>query len=160
MIRRRCSRLVLAPIILPLLVWGYDRALTIHWVGSTDLEVEFVVTDAAIGGPLSNARVEIQSQDCFDAGSDEQTFELAAGADGVARKEYRQRRCFGTQSGLRFTDTFVVRLPLWQYRVVAGGYTSTEWTDFDVSELRQLVQRAGPGKSRLVVRVALHNRPH
>ena len=158
MARRWRIRLLIAAIALPLLVWGFDRVQTIYWVGSTDLEVEFVVTDAVTGGPIPGARVEVQSEGGFYEERDKQEFALVAGADGVARKECRRSMCFGTQSGLRFTNTFVVHLPWWRYRVVADGYDPTEWADLDVLELRRQVRRAGPGKSNLVVPVSLHKR--
>jgi hypothetical protein len=158
MARRWRRRLLIAAIALPLLVWGFDRVQRIYWVGSTDLEVAFAVTDAATSSPIPGARIEVQSEGGFYEERDKQEFVLVAGADGVARKECRQSMCFGTQSGLRFTNTFVVHLPWWRYRVVAGGYHPTEWADLDVLELRRLVRRAGPGKAELVVPATLQKR--
>jgi hypothetical protein len=158
MARRWWKRLLVAAVVLPLLVWGCDRFQTIYWVGSTDLEVEFAVTDAATGGPLPGSRVEVQSEGGFYAEDFKQEFALTADAGGSARKECPRSMCFGTQSGLRFTDTFVVHLPFWRYRGVAEGYESSEWADLDVLELRRQVRRAGPGKAKLVVPVSLHKR--
>lgn len=158
MSRRWWTRLLIAAVVLPLLVWGCDYVQTIHWVGSTDLEVEFVITDAATGGPVPGSRVEVQSEGGFYEERDKQEFVLATGADGVARKECRESICFGTQSGLRFTNTYVVHLPWWRYRVVAEGYTSTAWDELDVLELRRQVRRAGPAKANLAVPVSLHKK--
>jgi hypothetical protein len=159
MARRWRIRLLISAVALPLLVWGFDRVQTIYWVGSTDLEVEFAITDAATGRSVPGAWVEVQSEGGFYEERDKQEFALVSGADGVARKECRDSMCFGTRSGLRFTDTFVVHLPWWRYRVVAEAYHPTAWANLDVLELRRQVRRAGPGKASLVVPVSLHKRP-
>jgi len=158
MARRWWKRLLIASIALPLLAFGFDRILTIHWVGSTDLEVTFVVADASTGKPIPNARVEIQSEGGLYEERDRQEFVLVAAADGIARKECRSSMCFGTQSRLRFTDTFVVHLPSWRYRVVAQGFQSAEWADLDVLEFRRQVKRDAPGKAKLVIPVTLNKR--
>jgi hypothetical protein len=143
---------------LPLLVWGCDRLSTFYWVGRTDLEVEFAVTDAATGGPVPGARVEVQSEGGFYEERDRREFALAADADGVARKECRRSMCFGERSGLGFTDTFMVHLPWWRYRGVAEGYDPTEWAHLAVPEQLGRVRRTGPDKARLVVPVSLQRR--
>lgn len=158
MARRWWKRLLVAAVVLPLLVWGCDRVQTIRWVGSTDLDVVFAVTDVSNGSPVPGARVEVQSEGGLYAEPDKQQFVLVAGADGVARKECQQSMCFGTQSGLGFTNTFVVHLPWWRFRVVADGFKSGEWIDLDVPEYIRQVQRTGPGKTVLVVPVSLLKR--
>lgn len=85
--------------------------------------------------------------------------QLVADEGGIARKECRQCRCSGELSGLRFTDIFVVHLPWWRFRVTAEGYQPSEWFDLDVPEYIRHVQRAGPGKATLVIRVALERIP-
>jgi hypothetical protein len=140
-------------------LWVYDRVRAIVWVGSTDLEIVFAVTDAAKGEPIPGARVEVRSEggryeeDGVSQRDHKQEFVLVAGADGVARKECRNCMCFGRRSGLGFTDTFAVHLPFWEYRVVAEGYEPSEWADLEVSRGQE--QRLDGGKSRLVVRVPL-----
>jgi hypothetical protein len=64
----------------------------------------------------------------------------------------------GTQSGLWFTNTFVVHLPWWRFRVVAEGYEPGEWTVLDVPEHIRQARRAGPRRAKLVVPIALHKR--
>ncbi len=158
MARRWWKRLLVAALVLPLLVWGCDRLLAIHWVGSTDLEVEFAVTDAATGNPVPGARVEVQSEGGFYAEDFKQEFALTTDPGGLARRECARSMCYGTQSGLRFTDTFVVYLPFWRYRVLAEGFESSEWADLNVLELRRQVRRTGPRRAKLAVPVALHKR--
>ena len=158
MTRRWWKRLLFALVVLPLFVWGSDHIQKTRWVGSTDLEVEFVVTDADTGGPVPSTRVEVQSEGGFYEERDKQEFALVAGADGVVRKECRESMCFGTQSGLRFTDTFVVHLPFWRFRGVAEGYEMVEWTELGVPDYVRQIRKAGPGKTKLVVRLSLHKR--
>jgi hypothetical protein len=144
--------------IIPLLVWGYDRIVMNHWVGFTDLGVEFVVIDAGSEMLIPGARVEVQSEGGFYEERDKQEFVLLADA-GVARKVCRHSMCFGTQSGLLFTDTFAVHLPGWRLRVSADGYQPSAWSDLDELEYRRQAHLAGPGKAKLVVPVSLPRSP-
>jgi hypothetical protein len=146
---------MVAVIALPLLVWGFDRVQIIYWVGSTDLEVEFALTDAANGAPISGAKVEVHSEGGFYAEDYKQEFALVADANGLARKECLESMCFGTESGLRFTDTFAVHLPFWRFRAIAEGYEPSKWFNLDVLEMQRQVRRAGPHKAKLVVPVSL-----
>jgi hypothetical protein len=155
MVRRWWKWMLLVAVALPLLAWGCDRAQTIDWVGRTDLEVEFLATDAATGHPISGASVEVQSEGGLYEDGDRQEFVLAADSGGVARKECRNSMCFGTHSGLGFTDTFTVHLPWWRFRVVAEGYTGSKWTELDVPQYIRQARRAGAGRAELIVPVAL-----
>jgi hypothetical protein len=149
--------LLIALIVVPPLVWGCDRVQMIHWVGRTDLQGEFAITNSATGAPISGARVEIQqSEGGFYEDQDEKEFVLVSGGDGLAGKECRHSMCFGTRSGLGFTDTFGVHLPDWRFRVVAPGYESGKWTELVVPQYSRQARWAGPGKAKLVVPVSLH----
>jgi hypothetical protein len=128
----------------------------VHWVGHTDLEVEFAVTDAATGEPIPKAGLEIHSEGGFYEEREPRDFKLVAGPDGRVSYLCRNSMCFGT-SGL-FTDTFVVHLPWWRFRVVADEYEPGEWTELDVPEYIRQARRDGPGKAKLVVPVSLHKR--
>ncbi len=156
MARRWWKWLLLIVCMGPLLIWGYDRMLMIGWVGGTDLEVEFAVTDADSGSPVPGARVEVQSEGGFYEERDKREFVLIADASGLARKECRNSMCFGTSSGLLFTDTYVVHLPWWLFRTVAPGYSPSEWVELDVLEYVRQVKRSGHGRDKLVVHVSLH----
>lgn len=155
MARWRWRWLIVSFLVLLLLVWGFDRFVRSLWVGSTDLMVEFVVTDATSSGPVPGARVEVQSQGGFYAEDFEQEFALTADAGGLASKECLRCECYGSDSGLRFTDTFAVYLPYWRYRVVAEGYESTEWANLYALEHARQVQRTGPRHAKLIVPVTL-----
>ena len=159
MARRWWKWLLLVLVVVPLLVWGCDRLQTVYWVGSTDLEVKFAMTDAVTGDPIPSAQVEVHSEGGFYEERGRQEFVLVADANGVAHKECRNSMCFGARSGLGFTNTFAVHLPWWRYRVVAEGFEPGEWAELDVLEFRRQVRRAGPGKTTLVVPVSVHRRP-
>lgn len=153
--RRWRIRLLVIACLLPLVIWGYDHFQTTQWASKTDLEVEFVVTEADSGAPIPGARVEVQSQGGFYDEKEKQEFALAADSEGTARKECRNSLTSGTRSGLRFTDTSSVNLPWWKYRVSAAGFKTSEWTNIDVPDFRKKVQPDGPHKSKLVVEVSL-----
>jgi hypothetical protein len=150
--------MLVAVVAVPLLVWGYDLIQSIQWVGGTDLEVEFVLRETGSGNPIPSARVEVQSEGGFYEERGKQAFVLSADTGGVARKECRNSMCFGTRSGLGFTDTFAVHLPWWRFRVSAPGFESSAWMDLDVFEFRRRAHRTGPGKAKLSVAVSLHRR--
>src|SRR6516164_5441944 len=140
MARRWRRRLLIAAIALPLLVWGFDRVQRIYWVGSTDLEVAFAVTDAATSSPIPGARIEVQSEGGFYEERDKQEFVLVCDVSGVARKVWRKSMCSGKQSGLLFTNTFAVPLPWWRFRVSAPGFQPSEWVDLNAVEYIRQVQ--------------------
>lgn len=52
----RRGYLLLSLVAVPLVIVGYDRFTSILWVGSTDLEIEFLVVDAETGDPIPGAR--------------------------------------------------------------------------------------------------------
>ncbi len=133
--------------------------MTVHWVGDTDLEIEFIVTDSTSNTPLRGARVEVHSDGGFYDEDYKQDFTLLTDAEGVASKNCRGSMCFGTESGLGLTvSTFVVHLPFWKYRVIADGYEPLDWTELDVPEQIRKVQRIGSGTSKLTVLVPMRSR--
>jgi hypothetical protein len=138
-----------------LAVWLWDRFQTMLWVGSTDLEIEFAVTDAATGRPVEAAKIEIDSDGGFYAEREKQRFELVTNRGGVATKVCRNSMTFGTRSGLRFTDTFGIHLPYWRFQTSAAGYEKQEWKYLDPSEYAREVRRFEPNGAKLVVRLSL-----
>lgn len=155
MTRRRVKWLLVAALAVPLLAWGYDRLMMIYWVGSADLTIEFVVTDQVTGQPVPVGRVEVKSDGGLYAEDFKQEFILEADAGGVARKECPRCMSFGTQSGLRYTDTYIVHLPEWRFRTTADGYEPGEWEFLDAPEHVRRVHRVGPGRAALTMPVAL-----
>ncbi len=99
---------------IPLGVGVYDGCRTVLWVGSIDLEIESVVSDASTGQPIPNALVEVDSEGGLYADSKRSRFHLQTDEVGIARRLCRSCRCSGRQSNLRFTDIFSVALPCWR----------------------------------------------
>ena len=153
-IPRTCAEWLVAVLIAVVLVLlGLPLISTVKWVGHTDLEVEFAVTDAATGEAVPGAAIEIHSEGGFHEERDPQDIRLAAGPDGRVSHVCRDSMCFGTSGA--FTNTYVVHLPWWQFRVSAPVYEATELTSLDEPGYRRAVKRDGPGRATLVVPVSL-----
>src|SRR5947207_2815681 len=101
----------------------YDRTHIIRWVGSTELTVEFVVTNADTGQPIDGAEIVATNPE----NQRELPLRWKTDRDGVARWS-GQTTCAGAQSGLRFTDTYSVRPSPWFVSVTAPGYQNLEPT--------------------------------
>jgi hypothetical protein len=149
--------LVVGLFVIFLTLFALPALLTVHWVGSADLKVQFLVTDEATGLPVPNATIEIQSEGGFYDERHPKDFNLVTGPDGCVSYTCCNSMCFGT-SGL-FTDSYAVHLPWWQFRVSATGYGTTELVSLDILEYRRLAKRDGPGQAKLVVPVMLNNKP-
>ncbi len=156
---RHWWKLLVAVAALPVIIWGWDCVQTVDWVGLTDLEIEFVLTEAGSRTPIPGARVEVWSEGGFHAEDYPQEFVLAADSAGIARTECRHSMCCGTRSGLGLTDTLAVHLPWWRFRASAPSFEPSAWVPLDVVESQRRVHRTGPGKAKLVVPVALPRRP-
>ena len=138
-------------------VWGYDRAFTKFWVGGTTLEVEFVVTGAETGQPVEDAAIDLRTESSLSDGRADEKWTIVTDAAGCARRT-ADAMCTGRSSGLRFTDTYSVRLPWWYYRVQASGYEPPDWTPLQPEGARRRAERVGPRASRLVVPIVLVQR--
>ncbi len=83
---------------------------SVKWVGRTDLEVGFMVTDAETGLPISNATIRVRTEAggfCDDR--EQRSFTIATDANGLAKHICTNCMCFGSRSA--FENTFVVHLP-------------------------------------------------
>ena len=151
-------RRVLGLLILSALgVWGYDLACTKLGVGGTRLEVEFVVTDAETGRPVEGAEIELRTESSLNHERPDERWTLVTDAAGSARRSV-DTMCTGKTSGLRFTDTYSVRLPWWYYRVTAPGYELLDWTPLQPEGQRRRAERVGSHASRLVVPIVFVKR--
>jgi hypothetical protein len=155
---RRCWKpWLLLAVVLLLLAWGFDSLLTIHWVGSTDLEIEFDIRDVVTGMPVPGARIEVRSDEDFDD-RDKLECMLNTESDGIARDLRHGTRCAGMRSGLGLTNTYSVRLPYWRFQLSAEGYEPGDWTELCAPQYRGKALRNGPGKAKLVVPASLRKR--
>lgn len=161
MTRRRRILVVMAVIAVPLLLLGYDRILMVFWDGRTELEVEFIISDAKTGDRIIGATVEARNLEKVrqENGNYEyvMAFSLNSDAEGVARTVCRRFTC-GRESGLSFTNTFTVESLDWEYRVTANGYLPTEWAYIDAREINQLVKRVSPDKTKVIWSVLLRKK--
>jgi hypothetical protein len=127
------------------------------WVGRTDLRIEFVVVDARTGQGIERAKICVkQGEGGFCSDRTAKEFELLTDQSGTASRMCEGCMSFGTQSGLKFTDTYSAHPPRWRARIAAEGYRESD--NIDVEEdpvyIRQ-IKRVGPGAAEMVVRVAL-----
>lgn len=118
-------------------------AQTIEWVGQTDVEVRFVVTNAEAGQPIPNAAVHITAAEsggcCDDAPQPE--FTITTDQSGFA--EYRATNCLCFGSKGPFKDTFTSHLPQWSFHVTAAGFFATDPEYLSARENVSRVQRGG-----------------
>lgn len=125
-------------------LWLYDYCATWFWDSSAEVDIYFVITDAATGQPIPGAILELVVVDNFDPKKVEKLV-IPADRAGVAAKE--KVRCFawGTRSGLRITDTHCVGLPSdWTCTAHAPGYASKAlWPLCNLEEQGVLQSRPG-----------------
>jgi hypothetical protein len=108
------------------------------------------------GQTLEAAAIDVmQDAGGFCEDRSELRFELVTDLNGRVRRLCRSCMCFGTQSGLKFKDTYAVHLPKWHFRVSADGYESTEQQYLDTPDYIRQAKRVAPGIARLAVHVAL-----
>lgn len=116
---------------------------TIKWVGHTELEVRFVVTDAETGQPIPNATIHISAEPggfCDDPPQPEFTITTDQGSH--AKHVTTNCICFGSKG--TFEDTFTSHLPQWSFHATATGYSETDPAYLDVTENARQVQRGDP----------------
>jgi hypothetical protein len=126
--RRRLSPLVRVPLVVSGVLLGVAALIVstdkVRWVGSTALEVRFIVTDARSGAPVDGARVFIHQEE-FGHGycescRDSKDFLLTTGPDGTATHWCQGCMCSGTSS--IWSSSVSVRVPNWRYSVSAQGH--------------------------------------
>ncbi len=151
--------LLLILLLVGLALWFLNNIQRLHWVGYTDLTVEFVVTDAETGQPIEGADLSIHSEGGFYEDRTTHDFVLKTDKEGIARHVCRNSMCFGTSSRWFSPDTFVVHLPWWFIGTTAPGFQKAEPFFLDETQYIRAVRRAGPGQARLTVPISLHKSP-
>jgi hypothetical protein len=145
---------LVATVLLTVIV--YDSS-GFSWVGHTDLRIQFVVVDAHTGQGIKGARIQVkQREGGFCADRTAQEFALLTDESGTTSRICEACMSFGTQSGLKFTDTYSAHPPRWQARIVADGYRESEEIDIEQNPVyRRQIKRVRPEAAEMVVRVAL-----
>ena len=117
-------------------------AVTVHWVGSRDLTIEFVVLDANPHLPIPGARLSFQDEGGFYEGGHDggvKHYDLIADEHGRVFRVCPNSMCFGTSGS--FKDTFAIHLPDWTIIASKDGYTNSEPLYVDVLENQKNVAR-------------------
>jgi hypothetical protein len=141
-------------LLIVLLVMCLPLVQTVHWVGHTQLEVEFVVTEAGGGQPVEGATITIRTEEGgFCRWERGKKLVLVTDADGRAKKRCTCM-CFGS-SGWR-TNTFGIHLPDWWVAVAAPGFRSSQETPLGVIVGYPFDVRRGEGCAYLMVALELH----
>lgn len=125
------------------LVAFFALGQTVKWVGRTDVEVRFVVTDAQTGQPIPNAVIYIRAEPggfCDDPPVPK--FAITTDRNGHATQVATHCMCFGSKGA--FEDTFASHLPPWWFHVTSTGYSATEPTYLDAADDARQVQRGEP----------------
>ncbi|WP_010586814.1 hypothetical protein [Schlesneria paludicola] len=126
--------LVVATILLLPLLQG------VRWVGRTDLEVRFLLTDRETGQPIPNATIHVRTGPggfCRDRETRE--FTIVTDAHGNAKQMCEECMCSGSRS--TFENTYNVHLPRWRFYATAIDYSATDPTDLEFGNTVQKVQR-------------------
>ncbi len=131
----------------------WDRGQTIRWSGTSTLTVEFVVTDAETGQPVEGAAILIYDE--MDSRHNEPPKPRAkTDRDGMARVISPHQRTGGRESGLRFTNTHYISVPVWHVWFAAPGFVET-WPLSIEQDYRGAATRTGPRQAKLIIPVAL-----
>jgi hypothetical protein len=112
---------------------------TIKWVGHTDLDVRFLVTDADTDQSIPNATIHIRAEPggfCDDPS--QPAFTITTDENGHANHLCSNCMCFGSK-GI-FEDTFGMHLPSWWLHATATGYSATKPAFLNVPENTRQVQ--------------------
>ena len=125
---------------------------TIAWVGSTDLEIEFIVLEVMTSDPVPGATIDIHSEGGLYEEREPRDFALVTGPDG--RMTYLCRNCMTCGRSGPKINTFAVSLPMWLYQVSAAGYETTGKIGLESTENHRNVQRGHP-TSKLVLYISL-----
>jgi hypothetical protein len=148
----------LVSLLLALVVVGTSAFLLnlrggIEWVGRTDLDIVFEVTDASTGLPVNGAIVQVD-------GDQDYRCKLVTDEKGRASKLLKDEFCSGYYVRSKLTrrvikDTFHVLLPDWFLQVSAPGYERSPGVLVNTTENQRRVQR-GDGTSSLRILIELH----
>jgi hypothetical protein len=135
------------------------------WTGRTDVEAEFVVTDAATGMPVPGATIQIQkSPREYDEKKGD--FTLVTDAAGRAKRFFKECTCTGTEGPLidryklriplMWTDTYRVTVP-WNWQVKAPGYAPGDFFEAAGGSIDE--DNRGPPFTKLTINVSLQKEP-
>lgn len=126
------------------------RWISVHWVGSVSLDLEFQVTDAKTGEPISNAEIQIRIVSpafCEDLGVS--AFTLNTDEQGNATKSLKSCMCYGTD------DSFEMHLPQLWFHATAEGYSPSIRGFLDLPKYHKQIERVD-GHVKLRIPIPLY----
>jgi hypothetical protein len=129
-----------------------------YWVGSRDLEITFVVTDAETGGPVPRALIEVPPMKAHFCNDCDGPIRLVADKDGVAKLPCKGCMCHGYRGWepfFRWADTFSTHTPHWFFAVSGPGYHKREKIHLGEQAFRKTIER-GSDAATMRVSISLH----
>jgi hypothetical protein len=132
----------------------------IVWLGGTDLEITFVVTDSDTGTPIPGAAVHV-----FYAHSPRDRtnvpFTLTTAANGTVRHWCRGVDCTGRSNPVMpWRNTITAKLPSWVLDATAPGYMDSEPQDLGFSQKVRKPVRRKHGNAAVTIPVTLRKLPN
>ena len=132
-----------------LLYLALSSVQTIAWVGSKDLEVEFVIADAGTGRPVPGAAVQFYNPHPSSlCGEEYREAEFRRSADEGGRVRLLCRQCMCSGHKNWYEDTFSIHLPEWYFVVTAAVGLSAavqlgRQLEANAVDVRDLARRLG-----------------
>jgi hypothetical protein len=151
--------LCLAGLILIALISAFGTGM--FWIGSTDLEITFRVTDATTGQPIPEAVIDIVGAEWNCCGDCNPPLKLVTDDQGMVKKMCTQCTCTGYSGWkpfFRWTETFHTRTPSWQFFASSPKHEKTELIWIDELGIRHTRQR-GATFSTMRVDISLRRLP-
>lgn len=145
-------------------VWLVDRSQMMDWVGETNLDVVFRVTDAITNDPIAGATLNVTAEfseglpsDFFRSPTDHM-YHAEFTTDSSGRVEIRCDgvTCFGTKSFLLYTNTYHVCKPDWLVDGDASGYQSICDQAINGSNIRQPIRKNAKRWNEMSVEIRMY----
>lgn len=146
---KRWLFLLVPAVIVPFLIWGYDRMTWVYSIGCIDLGIEYQIVDSATGHGISEARIDFRD----DEGSTTSRGFIVADSSGMAEHDFPDVTISTQSSGLNWTVHHAVYLPFWSYSVSAPGYITSNWRDLHESRRETVVTENRKAKLTISVRL-------
>lgn len=121
-------------------------ATNVKWVGTADLEVDFVIIDAETGQPIPDAMIYVREEQGVGKNRQINSFTIAGDGNGHAKRVSTDCMSFGSRGA--FEDIFAIRPPSWRFFATAAEYANSDPED--------LLDRSPPQPKKRSQRV----RPH
>jgi hypothetical protein len=151
-------RLLLIPPAGLLLFCGLQLSCVKRGGGHGELDLELVLSNALTTEPIPDATIFVYAGSEWDFLNGQQRFYLHTDEHGAARRTMEQRLyCEERECLLWTTMKWRMTVPQWVIFIQEPGYEDIE--ALQLAKIAGEVERVGPGKGRVVVRIALKPKP-